>query len=573
MTIQYCDIKKLKANAKADKWWESAVKKKSGDKWKTLVHNGILFPPPYEPLPSNIKIKHKGVPISLDAKNLKNPFNVSAEEAAVFFAIELEKDARLSETKSSRVRIVDEKFKENFWKNWKLILGSNSPIKSINDVDFSPIQKYIVDRSEKKKQAQKARTKEEKAEEKEKKEELKSIYGYAIVDGVLIPIGNYVVQPPGLYLGHGAHPLRGNIKKRLAPSDITLNVSKTNVPRCIINKEPCKWGDVVEKHDVTWIATWKHPITNEPSYVNLSRTESVFVCANDMEKFEKARKLAKNINKVREKYTKDLNSENDTTRQLATVVYLLDVLAIRPGGEKDEDKEADTQGLTTLTCDTITFDVDNNITINFIGKSSIKFEKTFKVSSVVYNNLKKLCRNKGKSHKIFPDADASALNEYLKTLLPDLTAKVFRTYKASSILQGMLNENKVDPYDLTHEKKLVYDRVNIEVAKALNHKKMGGSDARLIKLKEKIAEYREKRKNATTDKQKATAQKNIDATKVKLEEAEQNISTGTSKGNYLDPRIAVAWCKMNEMPIEKIYNKTNLKKFIWALETPSDWQF
>jgi DNA topoisomerase-1 len=566
--MKYCDIQKLSATTRADKWWEK-MEKKEGSKWDTLKHNGVLFPPPYEPLPSRIKILHKGEPLSLDSKSTKNPFNITAEEAAVFFAMKMEQDDRLADKSSHRKKSIDDKkFTDNFWKDWKKILGSSHPIKSFKDVDFTPIQKFIAKRSEEKKSTKKS--KEEKDDEKKKKEDLRDLYGYAIVDEVKIPLGNYMVQPPGLYIGHGTHPLRGKIKKRIEPQDITLNISKTNIPKCIINGIPCKWGDIIQNHDVTWIASWRHPITEEMNYVWLKREASEWVCASDIQKFDKARNLAKNIEKVRRKYTEDLSSKNKQTRQLATAVYLLDVLAIRPGTEKDESKEAGTLGLTTLKCSNIKFGSDNKITVDFIGKSSIQFNKKFKVSETVYKNLESLCE---KGTELFPDVNATTLNEYLKTLLPDLTAKVFRTYKASSILEKELDKNIPKESDPVHEKKLAYDRVNIEVAKALNHKKMGGSDTRVEKLKEKITELKEKKSKSKTPKQKQTVQKSIDINTAKLEEAQFNISTSTSKVNYLDPRIVVAWCKKGDVPIEKIYNKTQLTKFVWAMETPLQWKF
>ena len=33
----------------------------------------------------------------------------------------------------------------------------------------------------------------------------------------------------------------------------------------------------------------------------------------------------------------------------------------------------------------------------------------------------------------------------------------------------------------------------------------------------------------------------------------QTIALGTSKLNYLDPRISVQWCKTHEVPIEKVW--------------------
>ena len=45
------------------KWWENEADP-NGDgtvKWQTLEHNGVIFPPPYEALPSNVKMKYKGM--------------------------------------------------------------------------------------------------------------------------------------------------------------------------------------------------------------------------------------------------------------------------------------------------------------------------------------------------------------------------------------------------------------------------------------------------------------------------------------------------------------------------------
>ncbi|VDK79665.1 unnamed protein product [Gongylonema pulchrum] len=46
----------------------------------------------------------------------------------------------------------------------------------------------------------------------------------------------------------------------------------------------------------------------------------------------------------------------------------------------------------------------------------------------------------------------------------------------------------------------------------------------------------------------------------------KQIALGTSKLNYLDPRISVAWCRKHDVPIEKIFNKTQREKFRWAID-------
>ena len=51
-----------------------------------------------------------------------------------------------------------------------------------------------------------------------------------------------------------------------------------------------------------------------------------------------------------------------------------------------------------------------------------------------------------------------------------------------------------------------------------------------------------------------------------FQEENKEIALGTSKLNYLDPRITVAWCKKNEVPIEKVYNRSQRDKFAWAID-------
>ena len=50
------------------------------------------------------------------------------------------------------------------------------------------------------------------------------------------------------------------------------------------------------------------------------------------------------------------------------------------------------------------------------------------------------------------------------------------------------------------------------------------------------------------------------------QEENKEIALGTSKLNYLDPRISVAWCKKWAVPVEKIYNKSQREKFAWAID-------
>ena len=53
----------------------------------------------------------------------------------------------------------------------------------------------------------------------------------------------------------------------------------------------------------------------------------------------------------------------------------------------------------------------------------------------------------------------------------------------------------------------------------------------------------------------------------------KEVALGTSKINYIDPRISVAWCKRCEVPIDKVFAKTLRDKFNWAMAAAPDYQF
>ncbi|KAG9392725.1 C-terminal topoisomerase domain [Carpediemonas membranifera] len=56
-------------------------------------------------------------------------------------------------------------------------------------------------------------------------------------------------------------------------------------------------------------------------------------------------------------------------------------------------------------------------------------------------------------------------------------------------------------------------------------------------------------------------------------ESLKTVALGTSRLNYLDPRITVAWCRREGFPITKVFNKTLLTKFPWVLDVPAEWRF
>ena len=61
--------------------------------------------------------------------------------------------------------------------------------------------------------------------------------------------------------------------------------------------------------------------------------------------------------------------------------------------------------------------------------------------------------------------------------------------------------------------------------------------------------------------------------KVQNKEDNKNLALGTSKINYMDPRITISWCKHKEVPIEKIFTSNLRQKFAWAMANEINWRF
>jgi len=472
----------------------------------------------------------------------------------------------------------------------------------------------------KKKELEKEKKKDKayKDELKSKKADLDEIYGYAVVDGVREKVGNYCVEPPGLFRGRGDHPKAGMLKKRLKPSQIILNIGKNEaIPPCPVPGE--QWGGVIHDPTVTYIAKWIENINQAHKMVYL-HASSRFKGQADMAKYEKARKLKKHIGSIRNDYTKKLSSSSRATRQLATCVWIIDILSIRVGNEKDTDEEADTVGVCSFRVEHLTNfekspDGVYKITLDFLGKDSMRYLNTVEIPKMIFDNLRIFVKDKKKEANVFEKVDPSMVNEYLKSMMDGLSAKVFRTHNASVCLQQELAKTKSFKLaqgvtDITrespiHEKKYFYDTCNKQVAILCNHKKtvneekFGESsakmDEKIAKAENAVKEYKRRLKiakgkvrepseeeakylnhdPATIKKQLKKKEDIVQKLKMNknLKIENKEVALGTSKINYMDPRITVAFCKRLELPIEKVFNKALLDKFPWAMAVSSTYLF
>jgi len=376
-------------------------------------------------------------------------------------------------------------FIKNFFTDFRAVLGKKHVIKDFDKCDFGPIRRHL----EEQKIIRKAITDEERKANKEDRNQILYKFGYAIVDGHIEKVGNYNMEPPGAFRGRGEHPKMGKLKSRVDPEQVSINVSEcAAIPKCGVPGHA--WSDVRHDPRGQWLATWKENINNQSKYMQLA-AQSSFKGKSDRSKYNKAALLCKNIEKIRKSYKKDLKSKDMETKQLATAVWVIDRLALRVGGEKDTDEEADTVGCCSLRVEHLHFDPnaeggDNKeIELEFLGKDSMLYKQTIDfgaamyneedgMGSKVYDNLKAFCKKKKKSEDVFECINPTLLNNHLKQFMDGLSAKVFRTYNASKTLQDELRKHETSPAwkNLPTAQKVVeYNAANREVAILCNHQR------------------------------------------------------------------------------------------------------
>ncbi|TFK54480.1 hypothetical protein OE88DRAFT_1806192 [Heliocybe sulcata] len=637
------------------KWWEKEANE-SGEKWQTLEHNGVFFPPPYEPLPHHVKMRYNGQDVNLPPES---------EEVAGFYAKILETD-----------HAKDEVFNQNFFHDWQKVLAKHPPrdgtrITDFRLCDFRPMYEYFEAERAKKK----AMSTIEKRELKEEKKKAEEKYATCLLDGRKEKVGNFRVEPPDLFRGRGEHPKKGCLKLRVRPEDITINIAEgATIPE---PNMPGKWKAVIHDKTVTWLACWTENVNGNYKYVFLAAGSSL-KGQSDMVKFEKARELKNHVDRIRRDYTEHLKNKVMADRQRATAMYFIDRLALRAGNEKGED-EADTVGCCSLRCEHVTLEQPNFIIFDFLGKDSIRYYNRVPVDQQVFKNIRIFKSGKEDQDDLFDRVTTSGLNKHLQNYMKGLTAKVFRTYNASITFQEQLDQGTPEK-GTVQEKLAAYNHANRMVAILCNHqrsvpktheqsmekmrdkiralkyerrrtrqflfhvdptgklkkkkeyaqdesdldddwmleheerlkakdieraeKKFAKENEKAVEegskpqpesvLKERIKEIEAEHKHARKERQTGKLfagrgtkpiekieeavhklDEKIKIAKLQMvdREAGKEVALGTSKINYLDPRITTAWCKQHDVPIEKLFSKTLLTKFPWAMEVDEDWRF
>ncbi|MDO8639933.1 MAG: DNA topoisomerase I, partial [Nitrosarchaeum sp.] len=406
---------------------------------------------------------------------------------------------------------------------------------------------------------------------------------------------------PGIFIGRGDHPLRGRWKPRVTAKDVTLNLGKdAKIPEG-------NWGKIVHDNDSMWLAGWTDYLTEKRKYVWLADTAGLKQ-DRDKAKYEKAVKLSKEIEKIKDKIVKDMKNKDPKISRIATVCYLIYRTAMRVGDEKDPD-EADTVGATTLRKEHINI-TDNTIEFDFLGKDSVRWQETVKAEGndkQFQENLKKLIQNKKPKDEIFEDITSRQVNAYYSSIVNGLTAKVFRTYLATTMVKNYLKEHDNMKGKTPNEKLYHAKLANLEAAIMCNHKRTIPKtyedvlEKKRITLKNINKEQPWKKtldalKKAELSEDKTDAQKKNNAKKIKtlneqikkqkekhkerteklqlqidLSEKTKDYNLGTSLRNYIDPRIFKAWTNEVGAEWEKLYTAALQKKFLWVQNEKVSW--
>ena len=264
-----------------------------------------------------------------------------------------------------------------------------------------------------------------------------------------------------------------------------------------------------------------------------------------------------------------MRSKDIKQRKISTACFLIYRLAMRVGDEKDED-EADTVGASTLRVEHLIFPEENAIDFDFFGKDYVRWQKRLEVSpseNIVIQNLKEFCKGKEPEALIFDGITSRHVNEFFGKASPGLTAKVFRTFLATSVVKQYLSAHNSFPeetpeYEKIHEARLA----NYEAAVKCNHKRTIPKtfEQSLQKKKDKLKELEQS--TPKTDKQKDKLKQRIAKLKRQIELTEQtrDYNLNTSLRNYIDPRVFKTWADRIGLDWKVLYTSTLQRKMAWV---------
>ena len=138
-----------------------------------------------------------------------------------------------------------------------------------------------------------------------------------MLDGKPIDLANYLAEPPGLFLGRGAHPLRGSWKPRVTPQDVTLNVDESIKE---LTTRFGKYGDIAHDHESIWVPGGSTSSPRRRSTSGPHKSSDIQQSRN-REKYDKAKKIGEKLSDLQKEIRNKLSSRDQKEREVASVCY------------------------------------------------------------------------------------------------------------------------------------------------------------------------------------------------------------------------------------------------------------
>lgn len=447
-----------------------------------------------------------------------------------------------------------------------------------------------------------------KNEIKKENEERKAKYGTALVNGIEEPLGSWVVEPESIFFGRGDSPLSGLWKQAVKEEDVIVNTNSKNLPIVIKDKKET----TSKKYKVEWnpeahiaasykiLVGYPNPegIIEKPEYI--IHKNIMFGASSSIKKEGQSKKYAASseLGKAYEKILKQIDSNIKSKKDLDTTIaiFFLFEKGIRIG-QKNPTKN-NTKGLLSLEWGKDVKRVDNKIKFDFYGKDSVH---DLSVIETEYTPIIESVWSKSKKLNTTKEEIKNFIGKIVPEIADIFTPKLARTavaaYTTNNALEEMVEKYKVTKDTPIAIKKIVVDEAIMKVAKRLNHQRGVNKvveekrkakfkeeenklNDRKNKVKEQIKEKEEKIESlkkstskviVTTRKERIKSLKesieklknNLKTSELKLDSKErnQNFTGSTAKNAYIDPQILKNFCNEYNLPLEKVYTKTQIKQF------------
>lgn len=447
-----------------------------------------------------------------------------------------------------------------------------------------------------------------KEEIKKENEERKAKYGIALVNGIEEPLGSWIVEPESIFFGRGDSPLNGLWKQATKEEDVIVNTNSKNLPVVIKNKKETN----SKNYKVEWnpeahvAASYKilvgYPnskgVIEKPEYI--IHKNIMFGASSSIKKEGQEKKYAASseLGKSYEKILKqiDYNIKNSKDLDTTIAVFFLFEKGIRIG--QKNPTQNNTKGLLSLEWNKDVKRIDNKIKFDFYGKDSVH---DLSVIETEYAPIIEKVWSKSKKLNTTKEEIKSFIGKLVPEIADVFTPKLCRTavaaYTTKNALDEMTNKYKITKDSPIAIKKIAIDEATMKVAKRLNHQrgvnkvaeekrkaKFKEAEDKLKERKDKVKEQIKNKetqiellKNSTSKVIVATRKERIKSLKESIEklktnlktselkldskERNQNFTSSTAKSAYIDPEIIKEWCNRFELPLEKVYTKTQMKQF------------